>query len=182
MPLGVDCPSCQHKFMIPDKMHGRGVKCPRCEHSFTAVNGAVDLPPQPELPMAPVVTAASPPEVPVASSMPSNSGTPPLAVPAPASDPIPTAQAITSQWPGARPPAAPRRRGLTRLVLDLPEHVLRSVPRPLQGITGLAAIGLAAGLAAWALSHWSHLAGLALALAALGLLFGGVAVAALVKR
>src|SRR5205823_5590886 len=55
-------------------------------------------------------------------------------------------------------------------------------PKPLQGITGLATVALAVGLAAWALTQWVQLSVVALTLAALGLLFGGVAVAALAKR
>src|SRR5262249_47128589 len=180
MPVGVDCPSCQHKFMIPDKMHGRGVKCPRCEHSFTAVNGAVEQPPQADLPMAPVVSDA-PAEVPVAAPAPPPPAPIPLPLP-PQGGTTPTAQGITSQWPDPPPPAAPRRRGLTRLVLDLPENMLKTMPKPLKGITGVAVVALAAGLLAWALTNWIHMTILALALAALGLLFGGVAVAALAKR
>jgi HEAT repeat protein len=149
MPLGIDCPSCQHKFMIPDKMGGRPVKCPRCERGFNAPNGAADPPP-------PVAVPAPPPGV--------------------APSPLAQSVALSSI---ARP--APRR-GLTRLVLDIPEAVVRTVPKPLQGITGLAAVGLVVGLAAWAVSTLTRLEVLAVALGALGALFGGVALTALVKR
>jgi predicted Zn finger-like uncharacterized protein len=175
MPLGVDCPACRHQFMVPDKMGGRGVKCPRCEHSFIASNGALAPTPPTDLPLAPVVAPGSPP--PSALPLPAA----PLVPPA-APVPLPTAQAIAAQWRAPQNRPAPPRRGLTRLVLDLPETVLKSVPRPLQGITGLATIGLVGGLVAWAFTGWLRLDAVALGLALLGLLFGGVAAAALLKR
>src|SRR2546430_1100566 len=62
MPLGVTCPSCTHKFLVPDKMAGRNVKCPACEQAFAAPGTVVrtgnvsevflpDLPP--EVPVRP---------------------------------------------------------------------------------------------------------------------------------
>jgi HEAT repeat protein len=169
--------------MVPDKMGGRGVKCPRCEHAFTAPNGLptgshTDL----RLPVAttlpPVVAATPPTPAPAPVPIPI-----PMASVVGESPPLPLAQAITASPAGtARPrPPAPRRR-LTRLVLDLPETMLRNVPRPLQGITQLAGLALALGLTAWALTQWAHLEMVGFALAAIGLLLGGVALAALLQR
>jgi HEAT repeat protein len=183
MPVGVDCPACQHKFLVPDKMSGRGIKCPRCEHSFNAPNGSqseVRLPP---------VTATAVPEVlsaPVASPLPSPPPLAPLPIglpPAATAPPLPLAQAVTAGLPSiARPPLSRQRRGLTRLVLDLPETMMRNVPKPLQGITALAMVALAVGLIAWALGYGAKLEIVSIALAVVGLLFSGVAAAALVNR
>jgi predicted Zn finger-like uncharacterized protein len=234
MPIGVDCPACQHQFMVPDKMSGRPVKCPRCEHPFTAHNGPVGgggfgesrlspaVSPPTQVPIAhflgsgtilPVADFNPPPEpLPVAqvvgppvplpaakftaSALPVDSA--PLPAPAPL-DQVPLPVAAPPAPPLVQPapvsfahgimnapsfpaPAKPKRRGLTRLVLDLPDTVMRSVPKPLQGITGLAFVALLAGLAAWAVLGLVREQIMALILAVMGLLFAGVAIAALVQR
>jgi HEAT repeat protein len=105
----------------------------------------------------------------------------PLSMPHALPTPVPLAHSVSSIPFGAPVPASQRRR-LTRLVLDLPDTVMRNVPRPLQGITGLAAVGLIAGLTAWGLTALAKLEVVGLAIASLGLLFGGVATVALLKR
>jgi HEAT repeat protein len=66
--------------------------------------------------------------------------------------------------------------------MDLPDTVMRTVPKPMQGIAGLATIALLAGLGAWAVAGLTHLPVLVFALGALGVVFAGVAVVALIKR
>src|SRR5262249_22689961 len=137
----------------PDRMGGRPVKCPKCERMFDAPNGtpAAAAPPDPPLSAIPV-----PPPAAAATATPSAqswAGIPvPVAAPAPTPPPNPLAQAFLPAPPGPLAPRPAGRRGLTSLVLDLPEAVVRTVPKPLQGITGLAAAALAIGLAAWGLT------------------------------
>jgi predicted Zn finger-like uncharacterized protein len=220
MPIGVDCPACQHQFMVPDKMSGRPVKCPRCEHPFTAHNGPVaefeecrlsppvsppaqlpiasflgpgtilpvaDFnPPPASLPVAKVTSAAAPVDsAPLPAPAPLDQVPLPVAAPPPSPlpppAPVPLAHGIMIAAP-FQAPAKPKRRGLTRLVLDLPDTVMRTVPKPLQGITGLAFVALLAGLAAWAVLGLVREQIMVLVLAILGLLFAGVAIATLVQR
>jgi predicted Zn finger-like uncharacterized protein len=181
MPVGVDCPSCQHKFLVPDKMSGRGVKCPRCEHSFNAPNGQaggshVDL----RLPVT--ATAAAPGTTPLPSPAPALSEPDRIVVPPDPAAPLLLAQSVTASVPGKPRALSPPRRGLTRLVLDLPDTVMRNVPKPLQGITAVAIAALVVGLAAWALGNWAKLEIVGIALAVVGLIFGAVATVALVNR
>src|SRR5262245_4754964 len=122
MPLGIECPSCQHRFQIPDKMAGRGVKCPKCERPFTAVNGSPDAPP----------AENPPPAIPVA-----------LAAPAPSHN---GGDALVATQAAAAPPRRPAGRKLTTLVLELPASVLRKMPGQPQGVAGLAVIALLVGL------------------------------------
>jgi predicted Zn finger-like uncharacterized protein len=176
MPLGVDCPSCQHKFMVPDKMSGRGVKCPRCEHAFTAPNGQTPGS-YADLLLAPVGAAALPVPISVPAGAPMQPPSPVTAMPN-----LPAASLALGQGGTTlRSVGTPRRR-LTQLVLDLPEAVMRNAPRPLQGTTGLAFSGLLAGLLACGLSTWAKLDAAALAVASLGILFAAVAAAALLRR
>jgi predicted Zn finger-like uncharacterized protein len=220
MPIGVDCPACQHQFMVPDKMSGRPVKCPRCEHPFTAHNGPVaeygecclsppvsppaqvpighflgtgtilpvaDFnPPPSSLPVAKVTSSALPVDSdPLPAPAPLDQVPLPVAAPSPPPLPPPAPVSLAHGIMIAAPfqaPAKPKRRGLTRLVLDLPDTVMRSVPKPLQGTTGLAFVALLAGLAAWAVLGLVREQIMVLVLALQGLLFAAVAIAALVQR
>src|ERR1700681_4941245 len=112
MPLGVDCPSCKHRFSVPDKMSGRGIKCPRCEHAFTAPNGLAGGS-HPDLHLAPVTaTAPAPCEGPLPTPAPGAAVPLPMPLPPPLHvQPIPLVHSITSSVPGKpRPPLSPPRR------------------------------------------------------------------------
>jgi predicted Zn finger-like uncharacterized protein len=158
MPVSVECPSCQHGFMVPDNRSGRPVKCPRCERGFDAPISAVAVPLALESSLSPAIPRT------LAMGLSASQ------IPVPASDAFAPALA-----------PAPVKRRLTQLVFDFPDAVVRNVPKPLQGITGLAAVGLAVGLVAWAVLGLFHQETVSFALATIGLLLGGVATAALVK-
>ncbi|MCI0458438.1 MAG: HEAT repeat domain-containing protein, partial [Gemmataceae bacterium] len=169
MPLGVECPSCQHRFAVPDKMSGRGVRCPRCEHPFPATMTGLHAPaavtavqPTAEAEATPEASAAVLPPVPVSANGGATDTAPPR---------------VTAP----KRPARPVRR-LTRLVIDLPATVVSKMPGQPEGVAGLALIALLIGLVAWGLTALTSLEFVGLLVGGMGLLLGGVAVAALVSR
>jgi hypothetical protein len=164
MPVGVACPSCSHKFSVPDKMNGRGVKCPRCESPFIA---AAETPPPPS---SAEVPAVAPPEY--------GPPAPPLA---PLAPPTPAPPSNGNPAVSVRPPRRPVRR-LTSLVMDLPVSVIRQMPGQPEGVAGLSLTALLVGLAAWGLSALTRQPLLGLVTGAVGLLLAAVAIAALVSR
>lgn len=86
MPIPVVCPSCQHKFGVPERFAGKRGKCPKCASVFRAPAGEPVL----------VASQAAPVDAPVAA--------PPLAP----DDDIPVGVAIESEPPlGDSVPAAP---------------------------------------------------------------------------
>ncbi len=179
MPLGVECPSCQHRFAVPDKMSGRGVRCPRCEHPFSAITSG--LPPSATGLLVPApVTAVQP--APEADATPAESAAP---VSAPSAEPVSANGGAAAAQPtrvGTPVRHARPVRRLTRLVMDLPASVVSKMPGQPEGVAGLALIALLIGLAAWGLTALTSLEFVGLIVAGLGLLLGAVAVAALVSR
>jgi predicted Zn finger-like uncharacterized protein len=196
----VKCPRCEHPFTATPSVAAGVPAEPRMPllPPQAAVPLAEVVAPPVVVPIARVVTptpttlpvaqliepAPAPPAPETADALPAPAPLPEVPPAAPASlvvQPLP--HAIRRQ-PTVTPPAPapPRRRGLTRLVMDLPDTVMRNVPKPVRGIVGLAAVALLAGLGAWAVLFLAQLQIVVLALAALGLVFGGVALVALVQR
>jgi hypothetical protein len=57
MPLAIQCPACQKKLNVPDKLLGKRVKCPSCSEAFVAAEAPTEsAKPKPKPPPKEAIT------------------------------------------------------------------------------------------------------------------------------